>query len=186
VARSLDLADRYATEHFHATTSLHDVVRFGAAPRAVVRARAQAARDGATWWDRVCADHAVACVDRDAASLLDVADRFDRGGLAMEALESAAQAASLAAQGPVGTAAAGRIAKLTLVCGRLRTPAMLAAPAGLTEREHVVARMAAVGESNKDIARRLGTSVRTVGNQLQSVYQKLGVSSRHELEPLVD
>jgi len=62
---------------------------------------------------------------------------------------------------------------------------MLDSPRHLTEREHVVARFAAAGHSNKEIAQQLGTSARTVGNQLQSAYQKLGVSSRHELAPLV-
>ena len=34
------------------------------------------------------------------------------------------------------------------------------------------------GESNKDIASRLGTSAHTVKNQLTTIYRKVGVSNR--------
>jgi len=45
--------------------------------------------------------------------------------------------------------------------------------------------MAAQGRTNGEIALALGTSARTVGNQLQSVYEKLGVNSRAQLAPLL-
>lgn len=51
----------------------------------------------------------------------------------------------------------------------------------LTAAERDVALAFAAGESHADIAARRGSSVRTVGNQLASVYAKLGVSSRAEL-----
>lgn len=54
-------------------------------------------------------------------------------------------------------------------------------PDRLTEAELEVARLAVEGLDNKSIAARRGTSVRTVANQLASVYRKLGVSSRAEL-----
>jgi DNA-binding NarL/FixJ family response regulator len=56
-----------------------------------------------------------------------------------------------------------------------------ALPASLTEAERQICQLVFEGASNAAIARRRGTSVRTVANQLASIYQKLGVSSRIEL-----
>lgn len=52
---------------------------------------------------------------------------------------------------------------------------------GLTEAERAVALDAVAGSSNKEIAERRGSKVRTVANQLAAVYRKLGVASRAEL-----
>lgn len=51
----------------------------------------------------------------------------------------------------------------------------------LTDAEREVARLAASGLRNQEIARARGTSTSTVANQLGSIYKKLGVSSRFEL-----
>jgi DNA-binding NarL/FixJ family response regulator len=51
-------------------------------------------------------------------------------------------------------------------------------PAGLTTREVEVLRLLAGGHTNKDIARRLYLSPRTVGHHVQHIYRKLGVSTR--------
>ena len=51
----------------------------------------------------------------------------------------------------------------------------------LTRAESEVARALIEGKSNDAIARARGTSVRTVANQVASVYRKLGVQSRAEL-----
>jgi DNA-binding CsgD family transcriptional regulator len=51
----------------------------------------------------------------------------------------------------------------------------------LTERERTVAESAAGRETSKEIALRLGLSVRTVEVHLRNIYRKLGVSSRAEL-----
>jgi DNA-binding NarL/FixJ family response regulator len=53
---------------------------------------------------------------------------------------------------------------------------------GLTEREWMVATAAARRERSREIAERLGVSVRTVDNHLSNIYRKLGVRSRSELE----
>ena len=52
---------------------------------------------------------------------------------------------------------------------------------GLTAAEREVALDAMAGHSNKEIAARRGSKMRTVANQLAAVYRKLGVSSRAEL-----
>jgi DNA-binding CsgD family transcriptional regulator len=48
----------------------------------------------------------------------------------------------------------------------------------LTSAECEVAQSAALGLSNADIAKKRGTSVPTVVNQLGAIYKKLGVSGR--------
>jgi len=51
----------------------------------------------------------------------------------------------------------------------------------LPRSEHAVAALSVQGLSNQEIAARLGRSVRTVANQLSSVYKKLRLASRNEL-----
>jgi DNA-binding CsgD family transcriptional regulator len=53
--------------------------------------------------------------------------------------------------------------------------------AALTAAELDVARFAGAGMSNRDIAYVRRTSIRTVANQIASVFRKLGVASRAEL-----
>jgi two-component system, NarL family, response regulator YdfI len=48
----------------------------------------------------------------------------------------------------------------------------------LTEREREILQGVAHGERSKEIAARLGISIRTVGAHLASIYTKLGVDSR--------
>jgi DNA-binding CsgD family transcriptional regulator len=61
---------------------------------------------------------------------------------------------------------------------RLRTRQ---APTGLSPTEDQVARLAAAGHTNVEIANELAVSVRTVESNLTRVYRKLGVRSRTEL-----
>jgi HD-GYP domain-containing protein (c-di-GMP phosphodiesterase class II) len=51
-------------------------------------------------------------------------------------------------------------------------------PAGLTAREAEILTLLARGLLNKEIARRLGIAPKTVGNHVEHIYAKLGVSSR--------
>jgi HD-GYP domain-containing protein (c-di-GMP phosphodiesterase class II) len=51
-------------------------------------------------------------------------------------------------------------------------------PAGLTQREVEILRLLARGLLNKQIARRLGISPKTVGNHVEHIYAKIDVSSR--------
>jgi DNA-binding NarL/FixJ family response regulator len=55
----------------------------------------------------------------------------------------------------------------------------------LTQSEVAVAESLLAGLRMRDIARRRGVSVRTIANQVASIYRKLGVSSCHELAVLV-
>lgn len=70
-------------------------------------------------------------------------------------------------------------AVLAVLGARLRTPAAITPlPAGLSEREGEVLRELVTGRTNKEIARRLGISPKTVGHQVQAVYRKAGVHTR--------
>ena len=54
-------------------------------------------------------------------------------------------------------------------------------PAALTPAEHRVARLAAEGRTNREIAERLYVTQRTVETHLTHAFQKLGIGSRDEL-----
>ncbi|MGK5682538.1 response regulator transcription factor [Actinoplanes sp. URMC 104] len=68
-----------------------------------------------------------------------------------------------------------------------RTPALAVAarPLPLTAREREIATLAARGLSNRDIARRLTVSVRTVEGHLYRAGHKLGVAERAALRDVL-
>ncbi len=186
---ALDLVEQHAAEHFHETTTLHDIVRLGRPDLVVDRLALQASRPDATWWEQICADHARAACDRDADRLFEVACRFEEGGLDLHAAEALAQTLGLldpAVDQARCVAANVRFTGLLERCGRIRTPAFAEGPSPLTPRELAVARLAASGLTNREIASEFGTSTRTVGNQLQSVYDKLDIHDRAVLRSLFD
>ena len=59
-------------------------------------------------------------------------------------------------------------------------------PTGLTAVEERVARLAAAGRTNREIAATLFMSVRTVEGHLSHIYAKLGIRSRTELALFFD
>jgi DNA-binding NarL/FixJ family response regulator len=60
----------------------------------------------------------------------------------------------------------------------------LATRGRLTKAEREVARLVVVGLSNEAIAQRRKVSLRTIANQVSSIYRKLAVRSRRELSAL--
>ena len=166
----------------------HDLARVGGAALAAPRLERLADEiDGE--WARACADHAVASAAADGPALRGSAEAFERIGALLFAAEALLEAsAAFAAEGRMSSARAceGRAHRLLERCPGARTPVILAAgrAGDLTEREREVATLATGGLSNKEIAARLVVSVRTVENQLHSVYGKLGIANRGELASL--
>jgi DNA-binding CsgD family transcriptional regulator len=169
--------------------ALHDVARLGApagvrgrleelagllegrlAPALATSAAALAAGDGAA-------------LDRVAAAFEDLGALL----LAAEAAAAAARAHQAAGRDPSANAATERAARLAAACQGARTPGLGsdALVSALTPREREVATLAAARTSSREIAARLGLSVRTVDNHLGRAYAKLGVTSRAELAALL-
>src|SRR5262249_58606594 len=108
--------------------------------------------------------------------------------LAAEALLEASSVFAAEGRGSSARASAARARVLLAHCPGARTPAIATAveAEALTEREREIAVLASAGLSNRAIAERLVISVRTVENQLQRSYGKLGINSRRELAALLD
>jgi HD-GYP domain-containing protein (c-di-GMP phosphodiesterase class II) len=62
--------------------------------------------------------------------------------------------------------------------GHAATVPNVARPSGLTEREVDVLRLIARGRSNKEVARQLGISTKTVGTHVEHIYAKTNVTTR--------
>ncbi len=133
------------------------------------------------------AAHAAALAAREPGGLEAASRSFEGCGALLLAAEASADAGVAWRQrGEPRRAvwAERRAAGLAARCEGARTPALaVAAPAraALTPRELEIARMAAAGLANKDIAARLYLSHRTVENKLHAVYEKLGVEGRASL-----
>ena len=139
------------------------------------------------------AHHIHAVADDDLDGLLDVAERFASVSMPLLAAEAAAGASRVAAvRGLRGAATRSDLAGGGLARGlRTRSTPLIetiagrAALAALTRREQEVALMAARGTSKRAMSEQLGVSIRTVGNHINHVYGKLGISTREELADLL-
>lgn len=130
--------------------------------------------------------HVAAAAARDAGALESLSERFRAAGMPLFAAEAGASAIVCRRQRgePVGTLVL-EVETLRRSTGGARTPLLLALAAseiGLTAREREIAALAASGLSSREIGERLFLSRRTVDNHLGSVYTKLGISGRDELE----
>ncbi|MFC5753969.1 AAA family ATPase [Actinomadura rugatobispora] len=181
-AIALDAATRFEerTLRPYAMFALHDAVRLGAAAQARDRLADLAEHtDGPLV--RLCARHADAAARQDPEALDDLSKAFADRGMTLYAAETAAEAARAHERHAPGSreanAAATRAWLLAGNCTGARTPALsgLAAPE-LTTRQLEIARLAAAGLGNREIAERLVLSVRTVANHLQAVYDRVGVT----------
>ncbi len=140
-------------------------------------------RDGALG---LRAAHAAAVVAHDAEALERLSVELGAAGFELEAAEAAAESARcLTRQGARrrATAMARRADGLRASCEGAFTH-LLAAPDAtepLTERQREIALLAAKGMSSKAIAEQLVLSRRTVDNNLQQAFAKLGIGRRTEL-----
>ncbi len=164
----------------------HDLVRLGRVGGDVVERLTELAIGGGRLAE-VRRDHALAVAAGDALPLVVVAAAYEEMGARLYAAEAAGQAAGLferAGQRIRAEESAHRSRDLAANCGGARTPAIVPpAPSlgRLTPRERQVAKLAALGLPNREIAEQLFVSIRTVENQLQRAYTKLGVRRRSEL-----
>jgi DNA-binding CsgD family transcriptional regulator len=165
--------------------ALHDVARFGDPVSVAARLEEIAAEsDGLLL--ATSARHVVALRCRDGVALGQVADTFAGMGAPLLAAEAATQAALVHRE--LGKSASARswqvrARELLSVCEGARQPVLppLDLPEVLTSREQEVAGLAVRGLTSREIAGRLGISVRTVDNHLQQAFSKLEVRSRQEL-----
>lgn len=137
------------------------------------------------------AAHAVAARTRDGPALLEASDRLVEIDLRPAAADAAAQAAAaFDREGRRAPAAEARVRarRLAAECDGLVTALLgaLGSPAGLTTRETEVARLAASGLTNREIASRLYVSVRTVEGHLAQAYAKLGIRRRRDLRAALE
>jgi DNA-binding CsgD family transcriptional regulator len=168
-----------------ATSALHGLARLGRARQVASRLATLADEvDG----DLVAAraEYAHALAARNSAALDKVSGDFEGMGALLYAAEASAEAAvTLRRAGKARNAAAAeqKAARLLSRCEGASTPAVgiITARVRLTPGELDAAVQAATGQSNKQIASDMHLSVRTVESHLQRVYEKLGVSGRHEL-----
>lgn len=132
------------------------------------------------------AEAATALASGNADRVMIAAGIFGEAGLHLHAAEAMATAAKFYLRGgqqSAANAAALRANEYTQRCALARTPLLDTSDVrtSLSKREKEVAAMAASGWTSRQIADRLGISIRTVDNYLGRVYMKLGVSGRAEL-----
>lgn len=168
--------------------ALHDVVRLDAPGKVVGRLQQLAVTSTSTLVERYAA-HAAAAAAHDSAALDAAAASFEQLGaelLAAEAFAQAARAYQRAGKADSARRATAHATVLLSRCDGVRTPAQeIIEQPHLTHREREIAKLAAAGLSNGEIAKRLVIAERTVGNHLHQVYAKLGISGRNELAPLL-
>jgi DNA-binding CsgD family transcriptional regulator len=166
--------------------AVHDLARLGRAAAVLPRLRELAGIvEGPLAPARVA--HASALIAQDAAELQASSVSFDACGAVLLAAEASADAAvAWRRKGQLRQAAAAerRASALAARCEGARTPALttaVLARTALTPRQLEIARLAATGLANKEIAARLCLSHRTVENNLHVAYEKLGVTGRDGL-----
>jgi DNA-binding CsgD family transcriptional regulator len=168
--------------------ALHTAVCFG--DRAVATRLAELATHVEGPRAPTAAAHATALATHDGAALHAASAQLEQMGALLLAADAAAQAAAVyTSQGQRGSAltAAARAHRLADACEHAHTPALAAAaaPLPLTKREREIITLASQGLSNRDIAERLGVSVRTVEGHLYRACAKLGTSDRSTFAALL-
>jgi DNA-binding CsgD family transcriptional regulator len=173
---------------FERARLLYEALRAGAAPSSVASELEQAARESEAPLSNLFAAQAAGQASRDGHSLVTIAAAFGEIGAWLWAAESAALAA-LAFDDAGREDSARRAMTLSSrfleKCENVSSPVLAAvalAPVELTAREQEIVALAARGASNAEIAERLVLSVRTVESHLYRAMQKLGISSRQDLD----
>ena len=128
--------------------------------------------------------HADASVAGDPAALMLAARALVAAGIPTGGVDAAREAAGIlraAGRDDEARSAALLAASWGQGLSGFRPNAHPDATFDLTEREWTIALAAAGRERSKEIADRLGVSIRTVDNHLRNIYRKLGITGRDEL-----
>jgi DNA-binding CsgD family transcriptional regulator len=167
--------------------ALHTAVRFGERSH-YPRLRQLAAQLDSPLAAAITA-HSRGLADHDGCLLDDAADQFDQIGATALAADASAHAAREYARS--GTRineleSATRAHWLASRCGLL-TPAIacIEDPLPITDREREIASLVGAGMTNREIADRLGVSVRTIDGHLYRIFSKLRIEDRDQLARLV-
>jgi DNA-binding CsgD family transcriptional regulator/tetratricopeptide (TPR) repeat protein len=176
----------------HELVCLQAAIQWGAGdrlPEVAARARALAGELDLPLAEIVAA-HAESLNSGDGEGLLAAAEAYQAIGDRCTAADAAAQAAVTLTGAQLrsrGLSAASIAAQLAAECGGLCTPATRSpvSPTPLTGRQREVAELVAAGLSNKEIADRLVTSVRTVEGHLYRACQRVGATSRSHLAAIM-
>lgn len=131
--------------------------------------------------------HAEALAEGDAEHLERISDRYGELGWRLRAAEPSVDAAGVhVSRGNIRAAArASTWAQHIAEHFTALTPPLARMPKGLTSRKRQIARLAAEGVDNREIADRLFLSVRTVENHLSKTYRILGIEGRGQLSVLL-
>lgn len=167
---------------------LHDFARLDVAHLARERIEDVAPRVQSTYAEPIL-DHVLGLADRDPDRVEAAAMRFGELGTSLWEAEAWAQAARLHERHRARTRASRGLEAARQAIARCQgatTPALAGVDTagGLSRREREVGMLAATGLADKEIAARLGVSVRTVETHLSSAYAKLGVQGRVGLTEL--
>jgi DNA-binding NarL/FixJ family response regulator len=134
---------------------------------------------------KAVARHTESLLAGDGEGLLAASADYRALGDRAAAADVAAQASvafSRAQQGKRSSYAAELAQQLATECGGLRTPALRNRTGQpLTDRQREIIELVAAGLSNKEIAERLVTSVRTIEGHVYRAFQRMGAESREEL-----
>lgn len=164
--------------------ALHDAARLGAA-HAVADRLGELASVSEGEFVPALAEHAAAVVTGDTGALEAAGRRFAQLGADLLAAEAYIQA-SRSGRGAGADRLRAQAMLLLTECEGASTPIVAEiSQARPTRRQRHIARLAAAGLSNQDIAEQLFVSVRTVENHLYRIYARLGISDRSGLAGMV-
>jgi DNA-binding CsgD family transcriptional regulator len=168
-------------------SALHAALRFGDRSHHARLRKVTALLDGPM--AAAVAAHSRGLADLDGERLDGAADRFEQiGALAMaaDAAAHAARAHARAGRRISELESSTRAHWLASQCGLL-TPVLRSVqdPLPITDREREIANLVGEGLTNRDVADRLGVSVRTIEGHLYRIFAKLQIEDRDQLARLV-
>mgnify|MGYP001244577007 CR=1 FL=1 len=166
--------------------ALHTAVRFGDRSQSA-RLRQCAAQLDSPLAEAIAA-HGIGLSDHDGDRLDAAADMFDRLGAAAMAADASAHAAREHARAGARVKELEATTRAHWLAGRncVRTPAVTAIedPLPITDREREIAVLVGESLTNREIAERLGVSVRTIDGHLYRIFAKLSIEDREQLARL--